>query len=171
MKLYAGQVRQRRQLRLGTQAGCAGHGHRAIAQRQQVANDGLAVGVGMGVEFEQSLPARRSQHVQRRQERQAAAEEVRAVAPPRRHRSARHAQVACYAAPFGDVGLDHLQCTQRNGVVELQALQVLAAGQWDRRLARQHQPIGRRRVNTDRLLQPVEIEATRLALKALCICQ
>ena len=63
--LYAGQVRQRRQLRLGTQAGCSGHGHRAIAQRQQVANDGLAVGFRMGVEFEQPLPACGSQHVQR----------------------------------------------------------------------------------------------------------
>src|SRR5690242_3488002 len=56
------------------------HGHRAVGHGQEVADDELAIRVRPAIELEESRAARGRQAMQRREQRDAAREEVRTIA-------------------------------------------------------------------------------------------
>ena len=61
-------ARQSDQIGYGAQARSSGHGHTAIADRQQITHHGFAAQVGVGVKFEQAFTADRRQYLQRSQQ-------------------------------------------------------------------------------------------------------
>ena len=110
--------------------------------------------IGIGVDLDQAVAADRRQQMKRGDQPDAAAEPMRAEANARRERLAADVETAGKAAPFAQVGLQHLDPAGGDGSIELLAAHVLAGRQRHRRNLRQRLPLFGRGIGAQRLFQP-----------------
>jgi tetratricopeptide (TPR) repeat protein len=138
---------------------------KAVADRLEPRAQRAAQRIRIRIHLEQPVATDRGQQVRRCGEADAGAEVVRAIAQPGRAHPIDHRPAARDAAPLRDVGLDHRVAARRDRLVErLEAEQVLAGGERDRRRGRERRPFRSGPVGAQRLLDPAEpmrLERTR----------